>query len=82
MAWSERCEHRLLFAVLEDALRILSCVDGSRSPTSARLVVEARDWVLSDDTQWPFSFRNLCDALEIGADTVQRWRDMASRRAE
>lgn len=58
-----------MFAVLEDALRILVCSDAN---DVGRRVAETRDWVLRDDTEWPFSFRNLCDALDIDADILRR----------
>jgi hypothetical protein len=28
---------------------------------------EAYDWIASDDRDWPYSFANLCDLLQISA---------------
>jgi hypothetical protein len=32
----------------------------------------ARSYVLSNDRMWPFSFENLCDALDLDAATLRR----------
>jgi hypothetical protein len=37
-----------------------------------RVVSEARAWVMSNDQSWPFSFINVCDALELDMACVRR----------
>jgi hypothetical protein len=58
-------------------------VRGSRTTARGRrlLVVEARAWVLSDDRSWPFSYQNLCDALDIAGNELRR-RLMNDSRSE
>jgi hypothetical protein len=34
--------------------------------------VNVMDYVMSTDRLWPFSFENLCEALEMDADDVRR----------
>ena len=65
-------ERRLRFALLEETLRVLVGVGSRSGSASRRAVADARDWVLSDDTKWPFSFQNVCDALNIDADGLRR----------
>ena len=40
-------------------------------PRGRRLFAEAREWVAEDDTCWPFSFVNICDALELSVTRVR-----------
>jgi len=65
-------EHRLRVAVLEEALRVLMDADAFDRHAVRGRAAEARDWVLCDDTTWPFSFRSVCDALDIDADGLRR----------
>jgi len=64
--------NRLMLAVLEEAL-----VTFQRGLTSARaeqrrLFHEVERWVASDDTDWPFSFENICGSLRIDADYIRK----------
>jgi hypothetical protein len=73
----------LVVAVLEDAMKTYK--QGIDSPVPARRVeafrVEA--WVASDDTDWPFAFVNVCEAVGLDPDYVRacmkRWRRGAQR---
>ena len=53
-----------MHAVLEDAIR---CLHGGGSPMRERLSLasDARSWIESGDGRWPYSFENLCGALDI-----------------
>ena len=64
--------NRLMLAVLEEAL-----VTFQRGLTSARveqrkLLHDVERWVASEDTDWPFSFENICGCLRIDANYVRR----------
>jgi hypothetical protein len=63
-------EQRLMLAVLEDALGIL--VAGPRRTTSGRLFYDTRSWLLDDDPSWPFSYVNVCEALDIDPGGLRR----------
>jgi hypothetical protein len=65
-------------AVLQDALRAFcqyAEVDGGRA---ARLFDEIASWFGSTDATWPFSFENICDALDLDPAWIRgllaRWR--------
>jgi hypothetical protein len=69
---SDTPERRLLFAVLLDAVILLQ-----RRNTSGS--AEAERWIRNEaDSDFPFSFRNLCEALGIEPGYLQRgllsWR--------
>ena len=70
-------EHRLMAAVLEDALHVaLKPTLGDRRSLRA----QTDEWLFSDDASWPFAFVNVCDAL--GLDPVWlRNRVLAERSA-
>jgi len=54
-------EKALMLAALEDAIRCLS----GRGRAGARLAREADKWIRADDHHWPFSFVNICAALDL-----------------
>ena len=65
-------EHRLMMAVVDDAVR---CVETYRFPTDAqgrRLFHEAKQWLLVAEPQWPYSFERICAVLDLDANTVRR----------
>lgn len=75
-------ERALMLAVLEDAVR--SFFVTARDPNAVRLHEEARGWLFGSDRTWPFSFLNVCDALDLDADYLrgglQRRRNGAFQR--
>jgi hypothetical protein len=70
-------ERRLLMAILSDAL-----VRFRRLATAPRYAAhelrEAERWIRSDDREWPCSFVNVCEALDIAygplRNAVLKWR--------
>jgi hypothetical protein len=56
-----------MLAALEDALLLIVAPVTSDGP---KLVAEAAAWVLADDRVHPFSFLNVCDALDLDASRV------------
>jgi hypothetical protein len=40
-------------------------------PRGRRLFAEASEWVAGDDLSWPFSFVNICDALDLSVSRVR-----------
>jgi hypothetical protein len=65
-------EQRLMLAVLADAINILLDWRGSFSIRKRRLFVEAARWVMTHGSNVPFSFENVCEALEINAEGLRR----------
>ena len=65
-------EHRLLRAVLRDALECLQRHRGAASSDGRRLFDEARRWFLADEIGWPYSFEGICEALDLDASAVRR----------
>jgi len=59
-------ELRLMAAVLEDAVHIL------RKRPRSRAGREAREWLGSQDTSWPFAYERICEALNLDPQSVRR----------
>ena len=64
-------ERRLMLAVLEDAVHCYQRYALSRDPRGRFEFDEARKWVESSDREWPFSFENICDVLELEAAYIR-----------
>ena len=72
----------LMCAVLEDALKCFQHQLLPDSKREQRLAQEAEEWLFVDDAGWPFSFVNICSALDLNPERVRlglaRWRHRAS----
>lgn len=59
-------EKRLMMAVLEDAIACYQkYVNNHQDPQARFEYHSARIWIESMDEEWPYSFINICEALEI-----------------
>lgn len=66
------CERKLLFAVLEDAIRTyLKHRDRGRASRQEPEFLEAAGWLSSDEESGPFAFVNVCEALGINAEWLR-----------
>jgi hypothetical protein len=65
-------ERRLMLAVLKDAIGILVKHRDASEHCARVLYCETAAWVLSDDTEWPFSFVNVCEAIGFSPSCVRR----------
>ncbi|MGA2456453.1 MAG: hypothetical protein ABSF85_02585 [Terriglobales bacterium] len=65
-------ERKLLFAVLEDAIRCyLKHRDGDQACRKDPEFLEAARWLSSDEESGPFSFVTVCEVLGINADRLR-----------
>ena len=59
-------ERALALGILEDVLHVVLRDDiAPADPRRRRLFEEARDWIMCDDRESPFSFLTTCEVLEI-----------------
>jgi len=56
-------EKRLMIAILKDAVECLEKHRGSRSSAGKISYQSAIEWVEDTDTEWLYSFTNICDLL-------------------
>ena len=75
---SSQPEKRLMLAVMEDAITTFQKSVHGATRRQRRLLKETEEWISSSDTSWPFSFENICTALDIEADYMRsglrRWK--------
>ena len=65
-------ERALALAVMWEAVTDLDKYRYATRRRQQRLYWEAYEWVTSDDRSWPFSFVNLCDALNLAVEPVRQ----------
>jgi hypothetical protein len=64
-------EERLMLAVLQDAVECFQENVLSRQPWEKKLFQEAENWVLAKNTDWLFSFENICETLQLHPDYIR-----------
>lgn len=69
---SSQPEKRLMLAVMEDAVSTFQKSVHGATRRQRRLLKETEEWIGSADTSWPFSFENICAALDIESDYLRR----------
>ncbi len=81
---SLQAEKRLMLAVLEDAVGTFQKYVNARDRRGQAQFAGAEDWFASDETDWPFSFVNVCHALGLDVSYLRaglwRWRDRQRAR--
>lgn len=68
---SAQPEKRLMLAVMEDAIATFQRSVPEANRQQRRLLRETEEWIQSSDASWPFSFENICAALNIEADYLR-----------
>lgn len=70
-------ERRLVLAIMEQAIADFQTNAAPRTARGHRVFLDAAGWLASDDTMWPFSFLNSCDALGLHPGVIRagmrRW---------
>ena len=71
-------EKKLLLAVLEDAIACFQKYLFAKDGKGRVLFIEAEEWILDRDTDWLFSFANVCEMLGFEPsylrDGLIRWK--------
>ena len=65
-------EERLMLAVLEDAIECFQQHVLAQYVWEKKLFQEAEDWILERNSDWLFSFENICQALRLNPDYIRR----------
>lgn len=72
-------ERKLTLAILEDAVNCFQDNVLAESGKAKKLFEDAREWFVAEDSDWIFSFRNVCELLAIDPDYLRagltRWRE-------
>jgi hypothetical protein len=65
-------EFRLMWAVLEDGFECYLRYATHPSPRLQEMFREAKEWIDSDEEEWPFSFISICRAFQIDPDYLRK----------
>ena len=65
-------EKMLLFALLVDAISCFQPFASAHGTHRTKKFCEAKNWLLSNRQDWPFSYRNVCEALALDPDCLRR----------
>jgi hypothetical protein len=67
-----KSRYKLASDILAQARRDLRRFHGATRSIERELYLDAYRWVLSDSCSWPFSFRHVCELLNLRPETVRR----------
>jgi len=65
-------EKELMMAVLQDAVECFQTYVLATKPREKRLFQEAEDWILEKNSDWFFSFENICETLQLHPDYIRQ----------
>jgi hypothetical protein len=65
-------EKRLVVAILEDAVDCYRKHLFARDHKARQLFEDAESWILAEDREWPFSFENICELLDLNPEYLRR----------
>lgn len=65
-------EQRLMIAVLHDAIDCIEKFRFSDDPQGRRIFHETKQWLVSSETDWPYSFECICAVLDLDSDAVRQ----------
>lgn len=72
-------EEELMLAILEDALNCFQKHVHARDARGKALFRDAEDWILEENSDWVFSFENICEILGLSPKYVRqgllRWKE-------
>jgi hypothetical protein len=72
-------EEKLMLAVLESAVEDFQKYVVARSTRGKKLFQEAEEWLLDTDSEEAFSFKSICETLELHPDHIRKgllvWKD-------
>lgn len=64
-------EHGLMIAVLQGAIECVAKYRAANDCRGRRLFGEAMQWLLAEETDWPYSFKRICGVLDLDAHAVR-----------
>jgi hypothetical protein len=72
-------EEGLMLAVLEDAIETFRMYALAENKRGKKLFQEAEEWILERDSDWFFSFENICEVLGLEPNYLRaglmRWKE-------
>jgi hypothetical protein len=77
-------EQRLMLAVLENAIEQFKEYALAEDSKGKALFDEVEEWMSERDSEWFFSFENICETLRLSPDYIHQglllWKESMSRK--
>lgn len=73
-------EQGLMLAILEDGVSCFLGYMSAKDERGKKIFAEAEAWILERDSEWLFSFENICETLGIDPDFLRE--GLIKRKAE
>jgi hypothetical protein len=77
-------EHRLVIAIIQDAVECFQKHINARDSKRRQLFIDAEAWIIDEDYVGTFSFNNICELLGMNPGYLRRglldWRDKERAR--
>jgi len=70
-----------MFAILLDAVECFQKYAILRGEYANRLFKDTERWIFEDDSKWPFSFMNICEAVEMDPHYLRKGLSLWKLRA-
>ena len=70
-----------MVAVLQDAIDCVVKHRHAKDYRGRRLFHEATQWLLAEETDWPYSFECICAVLDLDANAVRRALRLPERQS-
>lgn len=71
-------EHRLIIAVLRNAVECLEKYRSATDRPGQQLFRDEQRWFLASAGDWPYSFEGICEVLDLDADAVREHLKLAA----
>jgi hypothetical protein len=65
-------EHRLMVAILEDAIDVYRKQAAARDTRKRHMFEDAEAWIENRDATWIFSFENICAVLDLDSEYLRK----------
>src|SRR5919197_4058402 len=65
-------EEKLMLAVLEHAIEYFQKYVLAKHENDKKLFQEAEEWILDKNSDWLYSFENICEVLGLNPDYMRR----------
>jgi len=65
-------EKALMLAILDDAVACFQKYITAQKPKDKALFQEAEEWFMEKESDWVFSFENICESLSLNPDYLRK----------
>ena len=64
-------EQELMLAVLKEAIYCIQRYVSARDKLRTRQYIEAKNWIMEEDSDWPFAFANICEVFALSPQYIR-----------